>query len=438
MIPNKDVKQLPVHPVVAAAIAAFDRIRMWADGMLVGHTDFNKIFYEVLNLLGKIKAGNSPEEVARTAEEVAVLLCQHAEFFEQTPYNVTGYEELQVLGSELVSLRAKVRQFDQEPKESVPAFETHEIKQGLDPVLEAIVGIGIKLDSLLLQHVGQSVSIVPAEQAVVLVEHAVSPANDDLQEFTEILLRNRAWLHSTREFEGSMRDNLADVVEHQDGLTYGLKGADRSHEIVAIHQALSNLAEVRKPVEEANREIEGYIAARAVVNRGVQDKHRNVSLPVLRSETADSSSDTATQPKKEIPLTPLSKTLTTSNEPNKNRKISLVKAGTEMGSGPAEVFFVTLFELIPRTKNRARGYSKMMRNAFSSGLAQKFQWSSVKELEDEYQKGGKETYAKQVLLRMNGVASGALVLSRTATTLPWSVNEIFTEEEIGSFQKMFE
>lgn len=415
------VSHLPMHPVVAAAFAAYDRIREWADGMLVGHTDFNKIFYDIITLMGKIKAGAAPDDVAKLAEGVAMQLCQLAEFFEQVPFNVKSYEELNSLGVELVALR-KLKQIEVTPRNGLVA-EISVAQQDLAPILQAIAGMGNKLDSVLAQQVVHTVS--------AQVSPIVDLKKDDVQISTDSLGRYREWLRLIREFETTMREERASLLEYQEGLKYGVKGIDRSTDIRTIEQLLSHLVEVRQPVEEATREIEVYLAAWKVVNRGVLEKYQTVTLPAFQDSrpsveiVPSKQSDVLSAPEETAP-----------KEDQQNNKAHLAKLGARVGANPAEVLFVSLFDLVPRGPRQARGYRKMMQYAFTSGLAQKFGWRSADDLEKEYQTASKESHVRKELMRMNGAPKGTLVLSRKATLLPWAVSDIFSDEEMESFKKL--
>lgn len=420
------VTRIPAHPVVAAAIVAYDKFREWADGMLVGHTDFNKVFYEVIRLLGEIKAGNAPDKVAKAAEDVVILLCQLAEFFEQAPFKVKSYEELQALGAELVMLRNQLKQVEVKKEESPPIYEVPVTEQNLNPILEAIAGIGSKIDLVLLQRVIPATPVAPTQ-----VEPPTDSKTDDVKQYTETLLKYREWLRSTRDFEMMMRDRLAELHEHQQGRQYGIPGVDKSADVQAVEQLLNSLVDIRKPVEIAVRELEAYIAAWNVIHRGVLEKYRNVELPEMCASTANfvmsvDVKDTTSSPP--VQIVPEKNSLT--------GKKQLAFLGTATESSPAEVLYVTLFDLVPRGKGQARGYHSMARNAFTAGLVQKFGWDSAEALLAEYQQGKKDSYVREALLRKNGVAKNSLILSRTPTPLPWAVTDVFSEVEIEKFKRL--
>lgn len=428
------VGRIPTHPVIAAAIAAYDSIKQWADGMLIGHTDFNKIFYEIINLLGKIKAGNSPDEVTKAADALGLQLSQLSEFFEQSPYNVKSFDELKALGVELEELRKQVTT-EKATKETSHVTQISVPQQDLSPILQAIAEIGSRLDVALLDRVNST----PVQMVATEIESDSTVVVDDVEECTEILAKYREWLRSVREFETDLRDKLAILVEHQEGLRYGVRGVDRSGDILNIEHSLNGLVETRRPAEKACRKIEAYIAAWKIVYSGLEDTDKHLPLPAMRS-----SPPVMVEATKEAPnLPPVSLPAQSKEYPEKQPEKTrdhLANLGECIGANPAEVFYVTLFELLPRGRGQAGGYRSMIKDAFALGFAQKYGWTKESELDLEYQSVDKEeSHVRNKLLRMNGAPNGTLVLSRDrAYLLPWAVGEVFTDEEVDQFKNLIE
>lgn len=420
------VTRIPTHPVVASAITAYDKLRQWADGMLVGHTDFNKVFYDILQLLGKIKAGTETEAVEKLTEVIAIELCEHVEFFENQPFNVSTYAELRALGVELIELRADLKHATTTSTDIVPLDNAPVVQQNLDPILQAVTSIGNKLDLVLLQQL---------ERITPEPSHKIEDSKKvELQKCTETLLKYREWLESTYEFEANMRDMLDDHKELQEGFRCNVPDiADQSADIVAIDEVLNGLMQTRKPVQEAVFELERYITAWKIVNHNIPEKYLEVELPKVNGEIVVSSvsdvhkTDEVTATKSQLPL---------KEGPLKDRN-NLNVLGFYTKSSSAEVFFVSLFDLIPSSSKGKAGYKKMMRLAIQSGLAQKYGWNTEADLRNDYEKSSTKSFARSELLRFNGVANGSsVILSRSSITLPWRISDVFSEEEIEHFKQL--
>jgi hypothetical protein len=273
---------------------------------------------------------------------------------------------------------------------------------------------------------------VASEQPVILADSK----KGDVQECKVVLARYREWLHSVLEFEVAMRDERASFLDNQDALKYGASDIDRSTELWAIEQLLNGLVEIRRPIEEASREIEGYLAAWNIVNRGVQAKHLNVTLPAFKDDQAKSMMTVPVVPQKVEKVSVVVQAVPT-KESLKDRKL-LAMLGECVKANPAEVLFVTFFEIVKTNRKMggrgpSRGYNAMMRHALESGLAQKFGWKKVADLEKEFQSAPLTSIVRGDLLRSNGCVQGNLVLSRTTIPLPWAVYDLFTDEEVTRF-----
>jgi hypothetical protein len=426
-------------------MAAHTRLREWADAQLVGHTDFNSIFYQLLTLFGKIQAASPVDEVTKAAEDVAFSLWHLADFFETRPYNVTTFDELKKLGAELVRLRETVGTLEREQQEAAtrPA-EVRILTQDLDPVLQALARIGssifgldAKLDNL----------IKPEESKPLLLESSTpanhplpaAPENAKVKQEEEVyfvtLERYTQWLEETRVFERQMRDNLATLQEHQESLKYGASGQDRSGEIQVINLTLSNLAATRQPIEQAIQRIKSYLAALKTVQQGVQEDCMNIELPAInagvQSRTAEPSVEADQSEQDPV------KDTSTEVAPMRNRS-TLVTFGGPTNSSPAEVFVATLFEMIPRKATKARGLTKMIQQAIESGLASRFGWETASAIEEEFKKAKESGHVKLIILRMHPMLKGKLILSRSSTPLPWSISEIFSDDDVLKFYGTFE